>query len=95
MWILTSTLSEDVRGLPDMVETNDQNDAIYQGLLTVIVSLIYLSNGMLPEGARNPLQELTFRIFDSIFETSRNPRVYAIDVHRETLSYNGKARLHR
>lgn len=95
MWILTSTLSEDVRGLPDMVETNDQNDAIYQGLLTVIISLIYLSNGMLPEGARNPLQELTFRIVDSIFETSRNPRVYAIDVYRETLGYNGKARLHR
>lgn len=54
MWILTSTLSEDVRGLPDMVETNDQNDATYQGLLTVIVSLIYLSNGMLPEGMRIP-----------------------------------------
>ena len=52
MWILTSTLSEDIRGLPDIVDTNDQNDAVYQGLITVIVSLIYLSNGMLPEGVR-------------------------------------------
>ena len=53
MWILTSTLSEDIRGLPDMVDANDQNDATYQGLVAVIVSLIYLSNGVLPEGVRS------------------------------------------
>jgi hypothetical protein len=54
LWILTSTLSEDIRGLPDIVDINDQNDAVYQGLITVIVSLIYLSNGTLPEGVRVP-----------------------------------------
>jgi hypothetical protein len=70
MWILTSTLSEDIRGLPDIVDINDQNDAIYQGLISVIVSLIYLSNGTLPEGVRVSKMNVDSRIFEAIFETS-------------------------
>ena len=78
-----------------MVNTNDQNDTIYQGMLTVIVSLIYLNNGMLPEGAYGTWQKLTIRIFDSIFEESGNQRVHSVDVNRQTLGYNGKTGIYR
>ena len=49
-WILMSTLPDYIRALPNIVDRDDQNGATYQGLLTVIVALIHLNNGVLPEG---------------------------------------------
>jgi hypothetical protein len=34
----------------------DQNDSIYQGLVAVIVSLVYLNNGILQEGIPNEIR---------------------------------------
>jgi MAGE family len=53
-WILTSTLSNEIRGVTDLGNPEDQNDAIYQGLITAIVSLIYVHNGILPQGISSP-----------------------------------------
>jgi melanoma-associated antigen len=57
-WILTSTLSDEIRRASDHMNSEDQNDAIYQGLVAVIVSLIYLNNGILQEGMPVPLTRL-------------------------------------
>lgn len=53
-WILTSTLSDDIRHVSDHRDPEDENNAIYQGIVAVIVSLIYLNNGIIQEGI--PLQ---------------------------------------
>ena len=57
-WILTSTLSDEIRRASDHTNSEDQNEAIYQGLVAVIVSLIYLNNGILQEGIPSPLAKL-------------------------------------
>ena len=57
-WILTSTLSDEIRRASDHMNSEDQNEAIYQGLVAVIVSLIYLNNGILQEGIPIPLANL-------------------------------------
>jgi hypothetical protein len=49
-WILTSILPDEIRNLPDITKNDDQNNTIYQGIVTVIVSLVQLNNGILQEG---------------------------------------------
>jgi hypothetical protein len=45
-----STLPDEIRLLPDLLDPHDNNDAVYQGLVTVILSLVYLNAGILQEG---------------------------------------------
>lgn len=61
-WILTSTLPHEIRMLPDILDMDDENDAIYQGMVSAIVSLIYLNNGILPEGISAHKLELMGRV---------------------------------
>ena len=49
-WVLTSILPNAIRSLPKLLDPDDQKDAIYQGLVTLIISLIYLNAGVLQEG---------------------------------------------
>lgn len=49
-YILTSTLGDVFRQLPALAEPEDEADLTYQGLVAMIVSLIYVNNGILPEG---------------------------------------------
>ena len=80
-WILTSVLSDEIRRASDHMNSEDQNDAIYQGLVAVIVSLIYLNNGILQEGIPIALTKLINRINESIFEVFINRRQHPIDDH--------------
>ena len=49
-WILVSTLSEKMKRAAKLLEPDDVEDHIYQGLVTTILSLIYCYNGVLPAG---------------------------------------------
>jgi MAGE family len=49
-YILTSTLPSVFRKLPVLAEPTDTTDLTYQGLVAMIVSLIYANNGILPQG---------------------------------------------
>lgn len=49
-FILTSTLPSAFRKLPVLAEPTDTTDLTYQGLVAMIVSLIYANNGILPQG---------------------------------------------
>jgi melanoma-associated antigen len=57
-WIMKSTFPDHIATLPSLQSENEP-DAIYQGLVAVIVSLIYLNNGVLAEGLRPPFPTLT------------------------------------
>lgn len=51
-WILTSTLPDHIRTLPNVLDPGDDtNDTVYEGIVTVIVTLVYLNGGILSEGA--------------------------------------------
>jgi len=53
-YILTSTLDAAFRQLPVLAEPEDDTDLKYQGLIAMIVSLIYVNNGILPQGDPPP-----------------------------------------
>ena len=55
-WILASTLPDDLRAITNLANEDDTNDATYQGLVAAVVSLILLTNGILPEGIHSPLR---------------------------------------
>jgi len=50
-YILKSTLSDELLAIPDILHVNDEKDSIYQGIVTIIVALIYLNGGVLAEGS--------------------------------------------
>jgi hypothetical protein len=47
-------LPDEIRNIPELVNGADQNDAVYQGMVAAIVSLVFLNNGVLPEGIDDP-----------------------------------------
>ena len=49
-WILVSTLPKDIQTDHKIFESDDRNEATYQALASAIVSIIYVSNGVLPSG---------------------------------------------
>jgi hypothetical protein len=46
-----TTLPDEIRALPDLLEADDERDSTFQGFVTMIISLIYLNAGVLQEGA--------------------------------------------
>jgi len=50
-WVLMTTLPAEIRALADLLDGADERDAMYQGFVTTIVSLIYLNSGVLQEGS--------------------------------------------
>jgi hypothetical protein len=63
-----STLPDAVREIEGLLEGDDDNGAAYQGLVTTIVSLVYLNAGILQEGTRI-INMIDIRIVESVFET--------------------------
>jgi melanoma-associated antigen len=72
-WVLMTTLPAEIRALPDLLDGADERDAMYQGFVTTIVSLIYLNSGVLQEGS------LTFNSQLSLESLSRYLRYLSIE----------------
>ena len=67
-WFLMSTLPDAIREIEGLLEGCDENVAAYQGLVTTIVSLVYLNAGILQEGTWI-INVIDVRIVESVFET--------------------------
>jgi hypothetical protein len=67
-WFLLSTLPDTIREIEGLLEGSDDNGAAYQGLVTTIVSLVYLNAGSLQEGTWL-INMIDVRIVESVFET--------------------------
>ena len=79
-WILTSTLPDEIRLLPDILNPSDPFDATYQGIVVVIVSLIYVHGGILPEGT--PIVECV----DKVEAMTRHLRYLSLEENTPIMS---------
>lgn len=95
-WILMTTLPDEIRTLPNLLEGDDERDSTYQGFVTMIISLIYLNAGVLQEGAYrfDWLLTLRSRISKPIFKIPFNRGDHSIDADRKITQYNGETRIY-
>jgi hypothetical protein len=88
-----STLSNNIRKIEGLLDREDGSDAIYQGLVTTIVSLVYLNAGILQEGTRLNIV-IDGRIIESVFEKFIHRRDNFTHDEGRATENNDKARLY-
>jgi hypothetical protein len=88
-----STLPDDIRKIDGLLDREDGSDAIYQGLVTTIVSLIYLNAGILQEGTRLNVI-IDGRIVESVSQTFIYRRDNSTHDQGRVVENNDETRVH-